>query len=251
MLVIDREPSTLGDARLVAHLGADEPHGNAMLVCREYLAAPPGVRGRCRPLSDGDVNAVPRFDVPAEPPPGGWPTPSDRRGFSYRLELVPGEMAIPALRWRRHPPAETQCPPSVVSLREAVGALESYEPVCGITEQMLVSHRSDGRLSTVTLAAELERVRLSPIVLNRKLREAVLAAVDRQGLSMSRLAIRCGRTKRDGRGTVSGETSWLARRIGILPEGGQDAATPWIHTDVLALIARRGLGISPREVEVQ
>jgi len=26
--------------------------------------------------------------------------------------------------------------------------------------------------------------------------------------------------------------------------------TPWVHSDVLALIARRGLGLSPREVEV-
>jgi hypothetical protein len=26
--------------------------------------------------------------------------------------------------------------------------------------------------------------------------------------------------------------------------------TPWVHTDVLALIARNGLGLSPYEVEV-
>jgi hypothetical protein len=67
---------------------------------------------------------------------------------------------------------------------------------------------------------------------------------------MSTIAIRCGRVKRDRRGNESGETSWLARRLGLLPEAGQVMPTPWIHSDVLALIARRGLGVSPREVEL-
>ena len=34
---------------------------------------------------------------------------------------------------------------------------------------------------------------------------------------MSEIATRCGRVKRDSRGNESGETSWLARRLGILP----------------------------------
>jgi len=62
--------------------------------------------------------------------------------------------------------------------------------------------------------------------------------------------VRCGRVKRDRRGNVSGETSWLARRLGLLPEGGERVPTPWIHSEVLALIARRGLGLCPREVEL-
>jgi len=94
------------------------------------------------------------------------------------------------------------------------------------------------------------RVQDSPIVLNRRLREVVLATIERQELSMSEIAIRCGRVKRDRKGNESGETSWLARRIGLLAEGGRDTPTPWIHSDVLALIARRGLGIGPREVEL-
>ena len=89
----------------------------------------------------------------------------------------------------------------------------------------------------------------SPIVLNRRLREVTLAIVGSEQLSMSETAMRCGRVKRDTRGNVSGATSWLARRVGLLPEGGQTRHTPWIHSDVLALIARRGLAISPREVE--
>jgi hypothetical protein len=67
---------------------------------------------------------------------------------------------------------------------------------------------------------------------------------------MSEIAIRCGRFKRDRSGRRSGETSWLARRIGQMPEGGQARPTPWIHSDTLALIARDGLGLSPHEVEL-
>jgi hypothetical protein len=67
---------------------------------------------------------------------------------------------------------------------------------------------------------------------------------------MSEIAIRCGRVKHDSRGNESGETSWLARRLGLLPEGGQSTPTPWIHSEVLGLIARQGLGMAPREVEL-
>ena len=38
-------------------------------------------------------------------------------------------------------------------------------------------------------------------------------------------------------------------RLGMMPEGGRARPTPWVHSDVLALIARDGLGLSPREVE--
>jgi len=87
-------------------------------------------------------------------------------------------------------------------------------------------------------------------VLNRGLREAVQRKVARGELSMSQIAIRCGRIKHDKKGKQSGETSWLARRIGQLRESGMDRPTPWVHTDVLALIARAGLGIAPREIEL-
>jgi hypothetical protein len=90
----------------------------------------------------------------------------------------------------------------------------------------------------------------SPLVLNRRWRERVEHAVADWGLSMSEIALRCGRVKRDKRGKESGETSWLARRIGQLPEAGAEHPTPWVHSDVLALIARDGLGVSPHEVEV-
>src|SRR5664280_1647947 len=39
-----------------------------------------------------------------------------------------------------------------------------------------------------------------------------------------------------------------ARRIGQLPEGGEEQPTPWIHSDVLALVVSQGLGASPHEI---
>ena len=136
-----------------------------------------------------------------------------------------------------------------VSLREVIAALESYEPARRLTEWAISSRGGDPRVNR--LRTELDRVCASPVVLNRKLREAVLDAIDRHDTSMSEIALRCGIVKRDRRGNLSGETSWLARRIGVMPEGGCTEATPWIHSDVLGTIAREGLGISPREVELQ
>ncbi len=137
------------------------------------------------------------------------------------------------------------------SLRDVIAALESYEPVRTLTEHAILLHGDDRTVSLARLRSEFERLCASPVVLNRGLREAVLHTIERYDTSMSEIALRCGVVKRDRRGRVSGETSWLARRIGIMPEGGETEITPWIHSDVLATIARKGLGISPREVEVQ
>ena len=252
-LVIDRECLTHEDTRLVAHLAADEPAENAALVWRHYLqeAVPRG--GGCRPLTAEDATSAPFADPweagPEQEPAPGGADPVDRRGCGYRLELVHSGMSIPELRWSRHR-AEPPLQPEPVSVREAVASLESYEPVLALTRRALSLHGRGGEVSTAVLGAELARVQQSPIVLNRRLRQVVLATVERQELSMSEIALRCGRVKRDRRGNESGETSWLARRLGVLPEGGHSTPTPWIHSDVLALIARRGLGVSPREVEL-
>jgi hypothetical protein len=159
-------------------------------------------------------------------------------------------MSIPELRWRSHPSGGAEGEGHLVSVREVVGCLESYEPVRTLTGTAVALHYRDSEVSTAVLRAELERLLNSPIVLNRRLRTVALATIERERLSISELAIRCGRVKRDRRGNESGETSWLSRRLGILPEAGRKAPTPWIHSDVLALIARGGLGISPREVEL-
>lgn len=102
-----------------------------------------------------------------------------------------------------------------------VAALESYEPARGMTARALEHHARDGSVSVMTLHAELERLDASPIVLNRALREAVRAAVERGEMSLSEIAMRCGRVKHDARGNASRESTWLARRIGELPEPGE------------------------------
>jgi hypothetical protein len=254
VLVVDRDAATLGDRRLVAHLGADEPAENAALVCQRYLQDAPSGSCRCRPLTPEDARTEPFADDAPTDALGASPPeahPLDRVGRSYRLELVQSGMSIPELRWRRHPSEHADEEPRPVSVREAIASLESYEPVCALTLLALARYGGDREVSSTVLRVELARMQQSPIVLNRRLREVVLATVEREGVSMSEIAIRCGRVKRDSNGNESGETSWLARRLGILPEGGRDAPTPWIHSDVLALIARRGLAISPREVELE
>jgi hypothetical protein len=252
VLVVDRDADTLGDRRLVAHLGADEPPGNAAVVCRLYLDDAKSSRHRCRSLKKEDLQAAPLVeeDTPE------WSSLQrgcrhhlvDRDGRLHRLELVHTGMSIPELRWQRVSPCQGE--PRSESVRDVIAALERYEPVRTLTRGALASHGADPAVSVTALRAEFERVLVSPIVLNRGLRDVVLATITREQLSMSEIAARCGRVKRDGKGNESGETSWLARRLGILPEGGHESPTPWIHSDVLGLISRRGLGVSPREVEL-
>ena len=257
VLVIDRDASG-ADARLVAHLGADEPRENAALVCRCYVQEARGARPRCRRLTSADLQTTPFGDDQEEEleaerdvrPVSADAQPVDRVGCCYRLERLFTGMSIPELRWRRHSVEPGAGRPWIVSVRGAIARLESYEPVRTLTRRALARHQGDAEVSSTVLRVELQRLQLSPIVLNRRLREVVLETAEREGLSMSEIAIRCGRIKRDRCGNESGETSWLARRLGLLPEGGRSTPTPWIHSDVLALIARRGLGISPREVEL-
>jgi hypothetical protein len=252
VLVLDRDAATLCDRRLIAHLAADEPQGNAELVCNHYLQ---DAKGRwCRRMRPEDLRISPlaceadgmRHDLNSQDA-----LVTGRDGNLYRLSPVQGERCILQMRWCRAAAESDDRCWQQASLREVIGAVESYEPMRTLTEQAIARHEEDHNVSVTRLRSELERLDGSPVVLNRRLREAVLDAVDRDGTSMSEIALRCGVVKRDRRGKVSGETSWLARRIGIMPEGGEKAITPWIHSEVLGSIARKGLRISPREVELQ
>jgi hypothetical protein len=241
-LVVDRLSGTHGDARLVGHLAADEPHENAQILCAIYLADES--RGRCRPMTAADLDAAP---TPETPDVCDVRELRDDDGILYRVLTVALDGRFPELRWTRSILAGRS---ETVRLREVVARFEDYEPARSITANALAAHRTDPTLSTSCLTAELTRLAESPIVLNRRLREAVQSRLARGDLTMSEIAIRCGRCKRDRRGNVSGETSWLARRIGQLPEGGEDQPTPWVHSDTLALIARDGLAMSPNQVEL-
>jgi hypothetical protein len=243
-LVIDNDLSD-GGQRLLARLSADEPAENAALICADYPGTPPDQR-RCRPPGRHDEQPVHSNSRRA----------ADSREWSvaaarsvHALREVSSRMSISELRWTRTD-ARRSGEPALVSLRAAIALLESYEPFCAYTREAIARHDRDDAVSTSVIRTELGRVLRSPIVLNRGLREAVMARIRCEDTTMSEIAIRCGRLKCDARGNRSGETSWLARRIGLLPEGGQSAPTPWVHTDVLALIAREGLGIAPREVEL-
>jgi len=250
VLVLDRDATTLGDRRLLAHLASDEPPENAALICRLYLADTAG--HWCRHVTPIDLEQVP-FAPPerrAQTEPA-FEARIQAHGFIYRLGPIIGERTTAQLRWSRSPGHGGSSNWEQVKLRDVVGALESYEPVRALTEQALARHREDRELLSTRLRDEFERLCISPIVLNRGLREAVLDAVKRRGMTMSEIALRCGIVKHDSHGNQSGETSWLARRVGLMSEGGAQAITPWIHIDVLAAIARRGLGLGPREVELQ
>ncbi len=252
VLVVDRDASTLGDLRLVAHLASDEPAENAALVCSGYLK---DSRGRCsRRVTPEDLETAPFAEeqllhTRAGAGPGELEL-TDSHGRGHRLEILAGERCRLQVRWCRHSPDAERAGLEVVSVRDVIACMESYEPVRSLTVEAIACYRGNRQVSVLALGLELERVDASQLVLNRGLREAALAVIERQDVSVSEIAMRCGRVKRDSKGRVSGETSWLARRLGIIPSSGESAPTPWVHSDVLALIAREGLRISPREVEL-
>ncbi len=200
-------------------------------------------RSRCRPVTGADFDAAPI----AEPP--GVHIEHELReatGAAYRIQPIASDGRRPRTPLDPQRPARpsgNRPPARPGRAGRILRAPHHHRPLPSPATAPTPT------LSTACLAAELARLTESPIVLNRALREAVQARIAR-GESMSEIAIRCGRVKRDRRGNVSGETSWLARRIGQLPEGGQDRPTPWIHSDTLALIARQGLDVAPYEVEL-
>ncbi len=243
--MVDRLSGTHGDPHLLARLAPDEPGENAQILCALYLADES--RGHCRLVTDADFDVSPTHEAP-----DGCTVYElyGADGAIYLIQKVALNGRFPALRWTRSILTDEAPRSETVRLREVLARFEDYEPARSITANALAAHRTDPTLSTSCLTAELTRLAESPIVLNRRLREAVQARLARGDLTMSEIAIRCGRVKHDRRGNVSGETSWLARRIGLAPEAGRDQPTPWVHSDVLALIARDGLGRSPREVEL-
>jgi hypothetical protein len=252
VLVFDRDAATQSDPRLVAHLAADEPPENAAIASHDYLSQVRRERYVCRGLLPEDLTSLPFPEISQDchvDSPRAHQRVVDREGRRYELACLDAGMSIPELRWCRIA-SGARVAETPVSVREAIGALQDYQPVGVLTRHALRQYEADRDVSVTVLRGEFVRVRDSPIVLNRGLREAVLRVVEREGLSMSEIAVRCGRVKRDRAGNESGETSWLARRLGLLPEGGRKTPTPWIHSDVLAIIARDGLGIGPREVEL-
>jgi len=250
--IVDYLARPLGDPRVVAHLAPDEPPENARIVSEMYLAD--DTRGRCRPLTPDDLQRT-RLPVPAHlrvDDTASRPAPlRDAEGHLYRIRaLATEDGSVPELRWTRSRDPGGEEDFDVLTLRDVVARLEDYEPARTITTDALALHGEQPCPSVHRLRAELDRLSDSATVLNRGLRELVERKIARGELTMSQIAMRCGRTRSDCRGNLAGETSWLARRLGQIPDSGQQAPTPWVHTDVLALIVRDGLGASPHEVEL-
>jgi hypothetical protein len=241
-LVLDWRVPRRSDPRVVGRLNEDEPPSNACLLAELYLAD--STRGHCRPLRATDLQHVAASNL-ASSRSDAPPSLRDAEGAIYGLASISCANACAQVRWVRHEPGAADTPP--LSLREVIARLQAYEPARSITLRAIARYDEDPNVSVVLLRAELERLDASPTVLNRALREAVCRAVE-AGTSLSEIAIRCGRVKTGP--DHSGETSWLSRRVGLLPEGGKDVPTSWVHSDVLALIARDGLRVSPVEVEV-
>ena len=185
LLVVDRDVDTGADCRLLAHLAHDEPPENAALICADYLDRDRSESRRCRALADEDAELVPFADV-SRPPL--VPERCDHAGRSYAIFFAPSRMSIPELRWGWREGSATEGDANVASLREVVAWFESYEPLCSTTEHALARHATDSEVSCTVLRSELRRVRESPIVLNRRLREVVLARVAACGPSMSEIA---------------------------------------------------------------
>ncbi|HLI31160.1 MAG TPA: hypothetical protein VKU89_00270 [Solirubrobacteraceae bacterium] len=251
-LVLDRDALSHGDPRVVAHLAPDEPAENAQILCAIYLAD--ASRGRCRRMRAKDLRVLPaevsqgsQAQVPASAIARGL---SDCAGNRYRIALFQSRGGQ-KLRWAHQ--ARSECgrfaPARALALRAVLGALESYEPALAHTRSAVALAAGAGEPAARYLQRELASIERSPYVLNRALREAVLGAVARGELTLGEIALRCGHVKRELGGAPGGETSWLARRIGLAPERAGGRRSPWIHSDLLALIARCGLGVDPREVE--
>lgn len=242
-LLIDR-PLEGGAARLLARLAPDEPAGNARLIARMYLADLQ--RASCRTITRTDLQ--PAGKAASDQGQVAWETPlvaGIGRTFQIRATDTAG---ITSIRWSELDTSTGEA--QVVSLRHVVGRLEDYQPAVAISSAAIEAFNGDRARSVVALRIELDRLVNSRIVLNRRLRELVQSTVSREQATMSEIAMRCGRTRNANHGRPCGETSWLARRIGALPEAGESHPTPWVHIEVLALIARDGLGIAPAEAEL-
>jgi hypothetical protein len=245
-LVIDRRDGAISDIRLVDQILVDEPVlddsiDNARLVAKLYLSDPS--RGRCRPLRLSDLRGD---EAEAEPPVASDTlTAADGRRFRLHADEVGG--AARTLRWGA---VRSDGSHRTVSLRTVVGALEDYEPARSMTIAALARYgrRTEG-VRVCVLAAELRGLDRGAFVLNRGLREAAIGIVAQGEVSWSEIAFRCGRKHAVGAGHECGDTSWLKRRLGLMPESSTGRVTPWLRVETLALIAC-ALGVDPVSVEV-
>ena len=185
-------------------------------------------RGRCRPLTPGTSSSTRH----ATPPPRDARCPNGRRcrcktpratataSASFRparddaraaLDALPPPRRASRLRGRDAP----RCRRRLGRLRASAG--HHHQGARPLRKE---------RSPPARLGEECERLNGEPDRAQSRLREAVQRAVvsRRAEHERDRAALRTHQAR--PRGNVSGETSWLARRIGQLPEGGERTALP-------------------------
>lgn len=228
-VVIDRDATSRSDARLLGELAQEEEDENARLLVAEYLGRSPHDR-RCAAY----------VDTPGGPPNALSGVLHDPEGNAYWIQCVHGPRGGADLRWMRRLPADGD--PAPVTLRTVIGALEAYEPATSMTVEVISAHPG---ISGSVLRRQIATVRDSHLVLNRGLRDAVVAALD-DGTALAQIAESCGHTRPTARGGTAGDSAWLARRVGLKPDG-QEAPYRWIDERVLCEIAE-GLGLRADDV---
>ena len=135
----------------------------------------------------------------------------DRLGAAYRSSRARRRMSIPELRWCRRGGAARRRAASACARRSPRWRATSR---CGrspcMRSRAARSAADDlhDRAACGAHARAGEPDRAQPTTARGRARRRSSAIK----LSMSEIAIRCGRVKRDRRGNESGETSWLARR---------------------------------------
>ena len=165
MLVVDRIHGGVGEERVVAHLCPDEPNENARIVTSLYLSDPRP--RRCRALRDEDLHGAPPDWTTEQQMLADQAEAQDQEAlvdqdrFAYEL-AEQGLLAVRELRWQRRSPDGSAEP---VTLRQVIGALQSYEPARTRTAQALQRYDGDGEISVTCLRGEFERISSSSSVL--------------------------------------------------------------------------------------
>ena len=210
-------------------------------MCEHYLRDTAG--HWCRRVTAEDLQVVPLGRQGTRPGSrSGGDTELDRAHRQAGTDIPAGAlhdgMSIPELRWHRRSPTVAGSEP--VGMREAIASLESYEPVRTLTSKALALHRADPEVSTATLRTEQARVERSEIVLNRGLRRAALAAAATQDLSMSEIAMRCGKIRCDAKGQGKRRDQLAG------PASGARAGRRWWHAHAVDPHRRAGADRAPR-----
>jgi hypothetical protein len=101
-------------------------------------------------------------------------------GWIYQLEPLDTGRSIPELRWTRSRDGQTRSHgdgrSEILTLRALHEAVEEYEPARSWTAEALALYDDDRGISTVYLKGEARRMDDSVLVLNKRLRMAVVAA---------------------------------------------------------------------------